>query len=139
VETASWAGTDAREILASVACRGSGDIDTSSKEFERNVAVLRECFRKVSFRSKAKGTDAEIIAATACIGVTDAEETATCMDKVERKFRHAEDAAAEPLAAMACARGNPALETAACVDHVGFRLSASGIMADRLAAIACGR
>jgi len=139
VSRESWAGPQSREAIAAVACRGIGDTGVGSKEFEQKVKVLRECFDKVSFRSKAKGTEAEAIAASACIGVINAEETAACVDKVSRKFRHTEDAAAESLAALACARGNPAQETAACVDKVSFHLDASGGLADRLAAIACGR
>jgi hypothetical protein len=61
------------------------------------------------------------------------------MDKVERSFRTATDAAAEVLAATACSRANPAAETAVCVKTVSFRLKSSGILADTLAAIACGR
>ena len=139
VSKESWAGSQSREVIAAVACRGIGDTAVGSKEFEQKVKVLRECFDKVSFRSKAKGTEAEAIAASACIGVIDAEETAACMDKVSRKFRHADDTAAESLAALACARGNPAQETAVCVDKVGFHLDSSGALADTLAAIACGR
>ena len=139
VSRESWAGSQAREAIAAVACRGIGDSGVGGKEFEQQVKVLRECFDKVSFRSRAKGTEAEAIAATACVGATNAEETAACVDKVSREFRHTEDAAAESLAALACARGNRAQETAACVDKVGFHLDASGSLADRLAAIACGR
>ena len=101
--------------------RGIGDIGVGGKEFEEKVKVLRECFDKVSqFLSKAKGTEAEAIAASACVGVTNADDPAACMDKVSRKFRHAEDIAAESLAAIACARGNPAQETAVCVDQDWF-------------------
>ena len=138
VSRESWAGSQSREAIAAVACRGIGDTGVGGKDFEQKVKVLRECFDKVSFRSKAKGTEAEAIAASACVGVTNAEETAACVDKVSRKFRHTEDAAAESLAALACARGNPAQETAACVDKVSFHLDASGGLADKLAAIACG-
>ena len=139
VSRESWAGSQSREAIAAVACRGVGEAGASSKEFEQKVKVLRECFDKVSFRSKAKGTEAETIAASACIGVINAGETAACMDKVSRKFRHTEDVAAETLAALACARGNPAQETAVCVEKVGFHLDASGALADTLAATACGR
>ena len=139
VSRESWAGSQAREAIAAVACRGIGDSGVGGKEFEQQVKVLRECFDKVSFRSRAKGTEAEAIAASACVGATNAEETAACVDKVSRKFRHAEDTAAESLAALACARGNPAQETAVCVDKVSFHLDASGALADTLAATACGR
>ena len=91
VSKESWAGSQSREVIAAVACRGIGDTTVGSKEFEQKVKVLRECFDKVSFHSKAKGTEAETIAASACIGVINAEETAACMDKVSRKFRQAED------------------------------------------------
>ena len=139
VSRESWAGSQSREIIAAVACRGISQAGVDSKEFEQQVKVLRECFDKVSFRSRAKGTEAETIAASACTGVIDAAETAACMDKVSRKFRSVRDIDAESLAAVACARGNPAQETAVCVDKVGFRLDASGALADTLAAIACGR
>jgi len=139
VSRESWAGSQSREAIAAVACRGIGGTGVGSKEFEQKVKVLRECFDKVSFRSKAKGTEAETVAASACTGVINAEETAACMDKVSRKFRYAIDTAAESLAALACARGNPAQETAACVDKVSFNLDASGALADTLSAIACGR
>jgi hypothetical protein len=139
VSRESWAGSQSRETIAAVACRGIGETGADSKEFEQKVKVLRECFDKVSFRSQAKGTEAETIAASACTGVINAAETAACMDKVSRKFRYVKDTAAESLAARACARGNPAQETAVCVDKVSFRLDASGALADTLAAIACGR
>jgi hypothetical protein len=139
VSRESWAGSQSREVIAAVACRGLGDTGVGSKEFEQKVKVLRECFDKVSFRSRAKGTEAEIIAASACVGVINPKETADCMDRVSRKFRHADDTAAESLASLACARGNPAQETAVCVDKVSFHLDASGALADTLAAIACGR
>ena len=91
------------------------------------------------FQSKVTGTDSELIAATACVGAVDAQETADCVTTVARKFRNATGADAETLAAMACSRGNPAEVTANCVGHVAFRSSASDIGADVLAAVACGR
>ena len=139
VSKESWTGSQSREVIAAVACRGSGGTAVGSKEFEQKMKVLRECFDKVAFRLKAKGIEAETIAANACIGVINAEETSACVDLVSQKFRHTEGTAAETLAALACARGNPAQETAACVDKVSFHLDASGGLADRLAAIACGR
>ena len=134
VSRASWASSGARELIAAVACKGVG-----SPDFDRSVVVLRDCFEKVVFQSKATGTDSELIAATACAGSVDAKETADCVTTVARKFTNATGATAETLAAMACSRGNPAEGTADCVGHVAFRSSASGIGADVLAAIACGR
>jgi hypothetical protein len=139
VSKASWASFEVREALAAVACQGIRDFDADSKEFKEKVAVLGNCFKKVSSRSRVRGTEAELVAANACIGATSADETVACMDKVERSFRTATDAAAEVLAATACSRANPAAETAACVRTVSFRLTSSGILADTLAAIACGR
>jgi hypothetical protein len=139
VSKASWADFQTRELLAAVACQGIRDLDAGSREFQEKVAVLRDCIKKVSWRLDAKGTEAELIAANACVGATSPDQTAACMDKVERSFRHAKDALAETLAATACSRGNAAEETATCVKTVAFRLSASGTLADTLAAIACGR
>jgi hypothetical protein len=139
VSKASWAGFEARELVAAIACQGVRDVDAGSKEFQEKVAVLGDCIKKVSWKLYTKGTEAELIAASACVGATSPDETMACMDKVERSFRNAKDALAETLAATACSRGNPAEETAACVKTVAFRLSASGTLADTLAAIACGR
>lgn len=139
VSRASWASFETREALAVIACQGVGDVDVDSEEFKAKVAVIGDCFKKVTFRSNFRGLEAELIAANACVGATSADETSACMDKVGRTFRHAKDAVAESLAATACARANPAEETAACVKTVSFRLGASGILADTLAAIACGR
>lgn len=139
VSRASWAGFQTRELLAAVACQGIREVDADSREFQEKVAVLGECVKKVSWKLDAKGTEAELIAANACVGATSPDQTAACMDKVERSFRHAKDALAESLAATACSRGNPAEETAACVKTVAFRVSAGGTLADTLAAIACGR
>jgi hypothetical protein len=139
VSRASWASSGARELIAAVACKGAGDRGVGSPDFDRSVEVLRDCFEKVVFQSKVTGTDSELIAATACAGSVDAKETAECVTTVARKFPNATGATAETLAAMACSRGNPAEGTADCVDHVAFRSSASGIGADVLAAIACGR
>jgi hypothetical protein len=139
VSRSSWAGFQTREMLASIACQGIRDVDTGSPEFKARLAVLDDCFKKVSFRSRFKGPEAELVAANACVGSTSASETAACMDKVAGSFRHAKDQLAESLAATACSRGNPAEETAACIRAVAFRLNASGTLADTLAAIACGR
>jgi hypothetical protein len=139
VSKASWGGFQTREVIAAIACQGVRDVDADGKEFREKVAVLADCVKKVSWKLDTKGTEAEIIAANACVGATSPDETMACMDKVERSFRHAKDALAETLAATACSRGNPAEETAVCVKTVAFRLGASGTLADTLAAIACGR
>lgn len=137
VEKTGMASMDARELIAAVTCKGSAG--ATGAVLAHQVEVNRECFKKVVFQSNARGTEAEMIAATACAGALDANETAKCVDKVGRKFRTVTGPAAETLAAMACARGNPAAETAECVDYVGFRVSASGVTSDLLAAIACGK
>ena len=139
VSRASWASRGARELIAAVACKGVGDRSVGGPDFDHSVEVLRDCFEKVVFQSKVTGTDSELIAATACVGSVDAKETADCVANVTRKFPNATGATAETLAAMACSRGNPAEGTADCVGHVAFRSSVSGIGADVLAAIACGR
>jgi len=139
VSKASWGDFQTRELLGAIACQGIRDVDAGSREFQERVAVLGDCVKKVSWGLSAKGTEAEFIAANACVGATSADQTAACMDQVERSFRHAKDALAESLAATVCSRGNPAEETAACVRTVAFRLSADGTLADTMAAIACGR
>ena len=139
VSRGSWASRGARDLIAAVACKGVGDRGVGGPDFDRSVEVLRDCFEKVVFQSKVTGTDSELIAATACVGAVDAKETVDCVTTVARKFPNATGATAETLAAMACSRGNPAEGTADCVGHVAFRSSVSGIAADVLAAIACGR
>lgn len=161
LENASWSSRTMGELFAAVACMGISPPsvpgapglpslqfgaarplrgpEAERADFDRRVEVIRDCFEKVRFRVRAQGLDAENIAATACIGCVDAEETADCVEQVSWKYEDTKGTAAELLAAQACSRGNPAEETADCVGYVSFRLSASGVAGEILATTACSR
>lgn len=159
-KTVTWGNSEYKEIVAAVACKGASvpieePVPPPSLRYigvkrapgetkrelqlEEKARLVADCMEEVTFAVKATGQEAQRIAATACVGAMDAEETALCIVEVSKAMRFARDLNAEAIAAEACARGNPAYETAACVSYVSFRLDIGGEAGDALASVACGR
>jgi len=152
VERVSFADRITQEVIAAIACQGvsseadqepsqdSADISTESDgSLEQRIDIINECIKEVSRVLRDSGEQEEVIAAYACVGSVNPDETAKCVRKVRGVFREASDSFAEDLAARACARGNPAEETVDCIREVSFHLSSPDLVSEILAMYACSR